>query len=88
MYFHRLFINEYIFIFRSFFQSVCVLGYCLLPIVIALIVCRFILIFEQTNFLFFIRFAISIGSFLWATYGKLLFKSLLTTTNFSKGFNF
>lgn len=57
----------------SFFQSVCVLGYCLLPIVIALILCRFILIFEQTNFLFFIRFAISIGSFLWATYASVVF---------------
>ncbi|VVC40013.1 Yip1 domain [Cinara cedri] len=57
----------------SFFQSVCVLGYCLLPIVLALITCRLILIFHQTNFLFFIRFAISIGSFLWATYASVVF---------------
>lgn len=61
----------YLYFSRSFFQSVCVLGYCLLPIVIALIVCRIILMFEQTNFLFAIRFAISMSSFLWATYGKL-----------------
>ncbi|XP_050440285.1 protein YIPF6 [Adelges cooleyi] len=57
----------------SFFQSVCVLGYCLLPIVMALIACRFILMFQQTNFLFFIRFAISIAAFLWSTYASIVF---------------
>jgi hypothetical protein len=54
----------------SFFQSICVLGYCLLPTTIALIVCRVILLFEQTNLLFFLRFTVSMVGFAWATYGN------------------
>ncbi|CAG9762508.1 unnamed protein product [Ceutorhynchus assimilis] len=57
----------------SFFQSVCVLGYCLLPTTLALIVCRFILLFEQTNLLFFIRFAVTMTGFAWATYASMIF---------------
>lgn len=57
--------------FRSFFQSVCVLGYCLLPTGLALIVCRIILLAEQTNLLFFLRFAVSMVGFAWATYGRV-----------------
>ncbi|XP_022912747.1 protein YIPF6 [Onthophagus taurus] len=57
----------------SFFQSVCVLGYCLLPTTISLIVCRVILLVEQTNLLFFIRFAVSMGGFAWATYASMIF---------------
>lgn len=58
------------YIFRSFFQSVCVLGYCLLPTTISLIVCRVILLAEHTNVLFFLRFTISMIGFIWATYGN------------------
>lgn len=58
-------------LFRSFFQSVCVLGYCLLPTTLSLIACRFILLVEQTALLFFIRFTLSMTGFVWATYGKL-----------------
>ncbi|CAH1958026.1 unnamed protein product [Acanthoscelides obtectus] len=54
----------------SFFQSVCVLGYCLLPTTIALIVCRILLLLNQTNLLFFLRFAVSMMGFIWATYEK------------------
>ncbi|XP_011707170.1 PREDICTED: protein YIPF6-like, partial [Wasmannia auropunctata] len=54
----------------SFFQSVCVLGYCLLPTAIALILCRIILLMQQSNLLFTLRFVISMIGFLWATYGK------------------
>lgn len=57
-------------LFRSFFQSVCVLGYCLLPTTLSLIACRFILLVEQTALLFFIRFTLSMTGFVWATYGK------------------
>ncbi|KAL0125193.1 hypothetical protein PUN28_004377 [Cardiocondyla obscurior] len=57
----------------SFFQSVCVLGYCLLPNAIALIICRFILIMEQSTLLFVIRFIISTVGFLWATYASVAF---------------
>ncbi|CAH0560065.1 unnamed protein product [Brassicogethes aeneus] len=57
----------------SFFQSVCVLGYCLLPTTIALIICRIILLANQSNMLFFIRFAVSMAGFFWATYASMVF---------------
>lgn len=62
--------DKYIQIYRSFFQSVCVLGYCLLPTAIALILCRIILIVQQSSLLFTLRLMISMIGFLWATYGK------------------
>ncbi|CAG0904302.1 unnamed protein product [Darwinula stevensoni] len=57
----------------SFFQSVCVLGYCLLPPAIALLLCRIILFWAQTSFLFALRFLIAILGFTWATYASLIF---------------
>nr|XP_023029930.1 protein YIPF6 [Leptinotarsa decemlineata] len=57
----------------SFFQSVCVLGYCLLPTTVALIICRIILLVEQTNLLFFLRLTVSMTGFLWATYASMIF---------------
>ncbi|XP_025989823.1 protein YIPF6 [Solenopsis invicta] len=57
----------------SFFQSVCVLGYCLLPTAIALILCRIILIMQQSTLLFTLRFVISMIGFLWATYASMAF---------------
>ena len=65
------FINIRIFFFSSFFQSVCVLGYCVGPLAIALIICRCILIVdEQTTMLFIIRFATVVVGFGWSTFGK------------------
>ncbi|KYB27993.1 protein YIPF6 [Tribolium castaneum] len=57
----------------SFFQSICVLGYCLLPTTIALIVCKVILLLEHTNLLFFLRFSVSMVGFAWATYASIVF---------------
>lgn len=57
----------------SFFQSVCVLGYCLLPTTIALIICRIILLAQQTYVLFFVRFAVTMTGFVWATYASMIF---------------
>ncbi|XP_071868140.1 protein YIPF6 [Bombus fervidus] len=57
----------------SFFQSICVLGYCLLPTAIALILCRIILMAEQTTFLFSLRFVITMIGFIWATYASMAF---------------
>lgn len=57
----------------SFFQSVCVLGYCLLPIAVALLICRVILLTEQTYFLFFLRFFVSMSGSCWATYASMIF---------------
>jgi len=57
----------------SFFQSVCVLGYCLTPLALSLIVCRAILVVTQTNFTFFLRLLTSTAGFLWATYASIIF---------------
>ncbi|XP_011498827.1 PREDICTED: protein YIPF6 [Ceratosolen solmsi marchali] len=57
----------------SFFQSVCVLGYCLLPTAIALIICRIILLASQTVYLFTIRFLITTTGLLWAIYASTTF---------------
>ncbi|XP_053697543.1 protein YIPF6 [Sabethes cyaneus] len=57
----------------SFFQSVCVLGYCLTPCAMALILCRIILVAEQTAFLFVLRLLISALGFGWATYASIIF---------------
>lgn len=50
----------------------CVLGYCLAPVAGALIVCKILLIAEQTKFVFFLRLIATLIGFLWATYGKPL----------------
>jgi len=55
---------------RSFFQSVCVLGYCVLPLTIALIICQLVLIAEQSTLFFTIRCAIVLVAFGWSTFGK------------------
>lgn len=57
----------------SFFQSVCVLGYCLLPTTIALIVCRIILLMKQSTLLFVIRFIVTMVGFGWATFASMVF---------------
>ncbi|XP_032311399.1 protein YIPF6 isoform X2 [Drosophila ananassae] len=57
----------------SFFQSVCVLGYCLTPVAISLIVCRVILLAAHTTFLFFLRFVTTTMGFAWATYASFVF---------------
>ncbi|EDW77838.1 uncharacterized protein Dwil_GK24331 [Drosophila willistoni] len=57
----------------SFFQSVCVLGYCLTPVAIALIVCRVILLAQTTRLLFFLRFVTTTVGFAWATYASFVF---------------
>ncbi|CAG9113359.1 unnamed protein product [Plutella xylostella] len=57
----------------SFFQSVCVLGYCLLPVALALVACRVLLFAEQNTFLFFLRLVISMLGFVWATFAATKF---------------
>lgn len=57
----------------SFFQSVCVLGYCILPLDIALTVCRLILITKQTAALFAVRFILVILGFAWSTFASIQF---------------
>ncbi|GBM36580.1 Protein YIPF6 [Araneus ventricosus] len=58
----------------SFFQSVCVLGYCLLAPSIALLVCLFLdLIFSYSLFLFIVKFLIVTAGFVWAIIGATVF---------------
>lgn len=74
------------FLNRSFFQSVCVLGYCLTPVAIALLICKVILLAPHTTFLFFLRFATTSTGFLWATYGEIFMSTqsmnIFDNTNF------
>jgi hypothetical protein len=51
----------------SFFQSVCVLGYCLFPLAVSAIVAAFVR-------LIWVRLPIAIVAFAWSTYGKCLDK--------------
>ena len=59
----------------SFFQSVCVLGYCLLPLTISLIICRFVLLLSSghSSFLFLIRGLSVLTGFGWASYASMQF---------------
>ena len=54
----------------SFFQSVCVLGYCLFPTIVSLLLCQLVLLFEHSTALFVVRLVITCLGFGWATYGQ------------------
>ncbi|XP_076446022.1 protein YIPF6-like [Babylonia areolata] len=58
----------------SFFQSVCVLGYCVCPLAMALIICRIILAVATQNVaLFIIRFIVVTLAFAWSTFASTAF---------------
>ncbi|XP_065668809.1 protein YIPF6 isoform X2 [Hydra vulgaris] len=57
----------------SFFQSVCVLGYCVLPLVAALIVCKIILLAKSTTLLFTIRCLVVMVTMIWSCFASLAF---------------
>ena len=59
----------------SIFQSVSVLGYCVLPLVISLLVCKIVLLFNQTTVLFVVRLAVVLLGFGWSTMGSKAFLS-------------
>ncbi|KAG9340922.1 hypothetical protein JZ751_020115 [Albula glossodonta] len=52
----------------SFFQSLCVLGYCILPLTVAMIVCRLVLLGGTGPASFAIRLILVIASFGWSTF--------------------
>jgi hypothetical protein len=56
----------------SFFQSVCVIGYCLFPIVVSVIIAAFVK-------LIWVRLPIAIVTFAWSTYGKYVCNNHLCT---------
>jgi len=58
-----------VFFFRSFFQSVCVLGYCVLPLALALIICQLVLLAQQSTLMFIVRCMIVLIAFGWSTFG-------------------
>lgn len=57
----------------SFFQSVCVLGYCLLPLVLSLVVCWVIQLVHQNTVLLVIRCLVVLAGFLWSTFASMQF---------------
>lgn len=60
----------------SFFQSLCVLGYCLSPPLVSALLCKFIEISShQTSLLFALRLLITAAGFIWATYASMAFLS-------------
>ncbi|GMR32648.1 hypothetical protein PMAYCL1PPCAC_02843 [Pristionchus mayeri] len=52
----------------SFFQSLCVIGYCLLPPTLSALICVTLL-----RFSFFLRLALTAAAFVWATYSAMGF---------------
>jgi len=57
----------------SFFQSVCVLGYCLLPLSLSLFVCSLVLMATQTTGLLILRAIVVLIGFVWSTFASMQF---------------
>lgn len=57
----------------SFFQSLCVLGYCILPLTVAMLVCRLVLLGGLTMLTFIVRLVIVISMFAWSTVASTAF---------------
>lgn len=57
----------------SFFQSLCVLGYCVLPLAVALILCKLILLAHRTTTLFAIRCVVVLGTLVWSCFASIGF---------------
>ncbi|XP_018558709.1 protein YIPF6 [Lates calcarifer] len=57
----------------SFFQSLCVLGYCIMPLTVAMAVCRIVLISGSGNVSFAVRLVVVTVSFGWSTFASTAF---------------
>ncbi|XP_029463144.1 protein YIPF6 [Rhinatrema bivittatum] len=57
----------------SFFQSLCVLGYCILPLTVAMLVCRLVLLGNFDTIGFIIRLLVVIAMFAWSTFASTAF---------------
>jgi len=59
----------------SFFQSVCVLGYCVLPLTLALVACKILLALagSTSTTIFAIRCAIVVATLVWSCFASLAF---------------
>lgn len=56
----------------SFFQSLCVLGYCVMPLTVAMLVCRLVLLAGAGTVSFIIRLIVVGAMFGWSTLGESL----------------
>ncbi|KAG7255727.1 hypothetical protein CRUP_011756 [Coryphaenoides rupestris] len=57
----------------SFFQSLCVLGYCVLPLTVAMAVCRLVLLGGSGTASFVLRLVLVSVSFGWSTFASTAF---------------
>ncbi|MCJ8748945.1 hypothetical protein PDJAM_G00170410 [Pangasius djambal] len=57
----------------SFFQSLCVLGYCILPLTAAMLVCRLVLLTSNGLVSFIVRLVVVTASFGWSTFASTAF---------------
>lgn len=57
----------------SFFQSLCVLGYCIMPLTVAMVVCRIVLIGGTGTASFIVRLIVVSASFGWSTFASTAF---------------
>ncbi|CAL1575342.1 unnamed protein product [Knipowitschia caucasica] len=58
----------------SFFQSLCVLGYCILPLTSSLLLCRILLLVANNNAVTFsVRLLVVCASFGWSTFASTAF---------------
>ncbi|CAF1072441.1 unnamed protein product [Rotaria sordida] len=57
----------------SFFQSICVLGYCLLPLLISAFINNFLFYLPYKSILHIIRFLIVMIAFTWTMYASICF---------------
>lgn len=63
----------------SFFQSVCTLGYCLLPLVCSLIVSRILLSLSAVHVtIFFCRLAVIMFALVWSLWGEFVMMKCVT----------
>ena len=57
----------------SFFQSLCVLGYCIMPLTVAMVVCRIVLLGGSGTASFVVRLVVVTASFGWSTFASTAF---------------
>ncbi|NXI52085.1 YIPF6 protein, partial [Chloroceryle aenea] len=57
----------------SFFQSLCVLGYCVLPLTVAMLVCRLVLLAGSGTVSFIVRLIVVLAMFGWSTLASTAF---------------
>lgn len=57
----------------SFFQSLCVLGYCIMPLTVAMVVCRIVLVGSTGVVSFVVRLVVVTASFGWSTFASTAF---------------